>query len=76
MPPTYTPRVCLKGSLSYLKLAKIALRKRPNGDCMTTANTSLEELNPWEQQALRFDEATTKLNLDEGIVSVLRVPAR
>jgi glutamate dehydrogenase (NAD(P)+) len=34
------------------------------------------ELNPWEQQALRFDEATTKLNLDEGIVSVLRVPAR
>ena len=43
---------------------------------MTTANTSLEELNPWEQQALRFDEATTKLNLDEGIVSVLRVPAR
>jgi glutamate dehydrogenase (NAD(P)+) len=44
---------------------------------MTTGNTSLEkELNPWEQQALRFDEATTKLNLDEGIVSVLRVPAR
>jgi glutamate dehydrogenase (NAD(P)+) len=34
------------------------------------------ELNPWEQQALRFDEATTKLNLDEGLISVLRVPAR
>ena len=44
---------------------------------MTTANTSLEkELNPWEQQALRFDEATRKLSLDEGLISVLRVPTR
>jgi glutamate dehydrogenase (NAD(P)+) len=44
---------------------------------MTTAHTAMEtELNPWEQQALRFDEATTKLKLDEGLISVLRVPAR
>ena len=44
---------------------------------MTTAHTSLEkELNPWEQQAARFDEATRKLNLDEGLISVLRVPNR
>jgi glutamate dehydrogenase (NAD(P)+) len=44
---------------------------------MTTGNTTLEkELNPWEQQALRFDQATRKLNLDEGLISVLRVPTR
>jgi glutamate dehydrogenase (NAD(P)+) len=35
-----------------------------------------EELNPWEQQAARFDEATQKLKLDEGLISVLRVPNR
>src|SRR6478735_4443500 len=35
-----------------------------------------QELNPWEAQAARFDFAAHKLNLDEGIMKVLRYPTR
>jgi glutamate dehydrogenase (NAD(P)+) len=35
-----------------------------------------QEINPWEQQATRFDLAAHKLNLDEGIWKVLRYPVR
>ena len=35
-----------------------------------------QEINPWEAQSARFDAATKKLNLDEGLVKVLRYPNR
>src|SRR5947209_181937 len=35
-----------------------------------------QEANPWESQAARFDLAAQKLNLDEGLVKVLRYPNR
>jgi glutamate dehydrogenase (NAD(P)+) len=35
-----------------------------------------QEINPWEAQSARFDLATQKLNLDEGLVKVLRYPNR
>ncbi len=34
------------------------------------------ELNPWEEQAARFDLAARKLNLEEGLWKVLRYPNR
>jgi glutamate dehydrogenase (NAD(P)+) len=35
-----------------------------------------QEINPWEAQSARFDTAARKLNLDEGLVKVLRYPNR
>jgi glutamate dehydrogenase (NAD(P)+) len=35
-----------------------------------------QEINPWEAQSARFDAACKKLNLDEGLVKVLRYPNR
>ena len=35
-----------------------------------------QETNPWEAQAARFDMAAKKLNLDEGLCKVLRLPSR
>jgi glutamate dehydrogenase (NAD(P)+) len=35
-----------------------------------------QETNPWEAQAARFDIAAQKLNLDAGIIKVLRSPVR
>ena len=35
-----------------------------------------KEMNPWEAQAARFDFAAHKLNLDEGLWKVLRLPNR
>jgi len=35
-----------------------------------------QEINPWEAQSARFDVAARKLNLDEGLVKVLRYPSR
>src|SRR5665213_1826827 len=35
-----------------------------------------QETNPWEAQAARFDIAAKKLNLDAGIMKVLRLPVR
>jgi glutamate dehydrogenase (NAD(P)+) len=35
-----------------------------------------QEINPWEAQSARFDFAAQKLNLDEGLVKVLRYPNR
>ncbi len=35
-----------------------------------------QEINPWEAQSARFDAAAKKLNLDEGLVKVLRYPNR
>ena len=41
------------------------------------ATVSLEqEINPWEAQEARFDFAARKLNLDEGLWKLLRLPAR
>ena len=41
------------------------------------ASVSLEqEINPWEAQAARFDFAARKLNLEEGLWKLLRMPAR
>jgi glutamate dehydrogenase (NAD(P)+) len=40
------------------------------------ATTSVEkEINPWLSAAARFDEATERLGLDEGLRKVLRTPA-
>jgi glutamate dehydrogenase (NAD(P)+) len=35
-----------------------------------------QEINPWESQAARFDQAAKKLNLDEGLCRILRQPNR
>ena len=35
-----------------------------------------QEINPWEAQSARFDIAARKLNLDEGLVKILRYPSR
>jgi glutamate dehydrogenase (NAD(P)+) len=35
-----------------------------------------QELNPWEAQAVRFDFAAQKLDLDEGLWKILRYPTR
>ena len=35
-----------------------------------------QEINPWESQAARFDQAAKKLNLDEGLWKILRQPNR
>jgi glutamate dehydrogenase (NAD(P)+) len=35
-----------------------------------------QELNPWEEQAARFDLAAQKLHLEEGLWKVLRFPNR
>jgi glutamate dehydrogenase (NAD(P)+) len=35
-----------------------------------------QELNPWVEQAARFDFAAQKLNLDEGLWKILRYPNR
>jgi glutamate dehydrogenase (NAD(P)+) len=44
---------------------------------MALKTVSLEqEINPWEAQAARFDFAAQKLNLDEGLMKVLRYPTR
>jgi glutamate dehydrogenase (NAD(P)+) len=41
------------------------------------ATISLEqEINPWEAQEARFDFAARKLNLEEGLWKMLRMPAR
>src|SRR5262245_42503707 len=43
----------------------------------TMKTVSMEqETNPWEAQAARFDLAAQKLNLDEGLIKVLRYPNR
>jgi len=35
-----------------------------------------QEINPWEAQAARFDLAARKLNLEEGLWKMLRMPSR
>ena len=35
-----------------------------------------QEINPWEAQSARFDFAARKLNLDEGLWKLLRLPNR
>ncbi len=35
-----------------------------------------QEINPWEAQAARFDQAARKLNLDEGLWKIMRYPNR
>jgi glutamate dehydrogenase (NAD(P)+) len=35
-----------------------------------------QEINPWEAQSARFDFAARKLNLDEGLWKLLRLPQR
>ena len=42
----------------------------------TTMVTPDHELNPWEEQAARFDLAAKKLNLEDGLWKVLRYPNR
>ena len=54
-----------------------AVRERKPSSMATSTTLTLEqETNPWEAQAARFDEAATRLKLDEGIWKVLRYPAR
>ena len=54
-----------------------ALRERNTSSMATSTTLTLEqETNPWEAQAARFDEAATRLKLDQGIWKVLRYPAR
>jgi glutamate dehydrogenase (NAD(P)+) len=42
----------------------------------TDAITLDQEVNPWEAQAARFDQAAKKLNLDQGLSKLLRYPQR
>jgi glutamate dehydrogenase (NAD(P)+) len=42
---------------------------------MTTISLE-QEINPWESMAARFDVAAQKLNLDEGIWKIIRLPGR
>jgi glutamate dehydrogenase (NAD(P)+) len=42
---------------------------------MTTVSLE-QEINPWEAQAARFDLAARKLNLEEGLWKMLRMPSR
>ena len=54
-----------------------AIRERKPSSMATSTMLTLEqETNPWEAQAARFDEAATRLKLDEGLCKVLRYPAR
>ena len=42
-----------------------------------TPRVSLDqEINPWEAQSARFEFAARKLNLEEGLWKLLRMPAR
>src|SRR4026208_343209 len=77
-PPAYTLNVCPP-------TPGCSTRRRPASYCLTAPTEiamalktiSLEqEINPWEAQAARFDFAAHKLNLDEGIMKVLRYPTR
>jgi glutamate dehydrogenase (NAD(P)+) len=44
---------------------------------MTTAlEQEMQETNPWEAQAARFEYAATKLNLDKGLWKILSQPNR
>ena len=44
---------------------------------MTMKTIALQqEINPWESQAARFDQAAKKLNLDDGLCKILRQPNR
>ena len=69
---------------SLVPAAIMAARKKEQNEMATATlehieikNVSLlEELNPWEAQAARFDIAAEKLKLDAGICKVLRSPAR
>ncbi len=45
------------------------------GACMAAVPLE-QEINPWEAQAARFDFAARKLNLEEGLWKLLRMPAR
>src|SRR5207247_10935556 len=45
------------------------------GDPMKTVSLE-QEINPWEAQSARFNFATQKLNLDEGVWKVLQYPNR
>ncbi|MGD0829914.1 MAG: Glu/Leu/Phe/Val dehydrogenase [Terracidiphilus sp.] len=42
---------------------------------MTTVSL-VQEINPWEAQEARFDLAARKLNLEDGLWKLLRMPAR
>jgi glutamate dehydrogenase (NAD(P)+) len=48
------------------------------GDPMTTVleQQQMQETNPWEAQAARFEYAATKLNLDKGLWKILSQPNR
>ena len=43
---------------------------------MATSVTPETEVNPWASQEARFDIAARKLNLDDGVWKVLRMPTR
>jgi glutamate dehydrogenase (NAD(P)+) len=43
---------------------------------MSTTIPLEQETNPWMAQAVRFDMAAQKLNLDEGLWRILRTPTR
>jgi glutamate dehydrogenase (NAD(P)+) len=45
-------------------------------ETVTKAVSPEQELNPWEEQAARFDLAAQKLHLEEGLWKVLRFPNR
>jgi glutamate dehydrogenase (NAD(P)+) len=47
-----------------------------NADIAVKPVPAEKELNPWEEQAARFDLAARKLNLEEGLWKVLRYPNR
>jgi len=48
---------------------------RAIGEIMESVSLE-QEINPWEAQAARFDFAARKLNLEDGLWKMLRMPAR
>ncbi len=47
-----------------------------NATTIPTAHSLEEELNPWRAAEIRFDQAATRLGLDDGICKVLRKPSK
>src|SRR5579864_9629593 len=79
--PCCPSRPCLYSRRPLSRVRAELARIELFGDSMSAAPpakivTPEHELNPWEEQAARFDLAAKKLNLEEGLWKVLRYPNR
>ena len=46
-----------------------------NADAVLNPHTT-DEFNPWKNAAIRFENAATRLNLDDGMRKILKTPAK